>query len=1501
MLSQHNAYPLTEPQKRIWYIENIYSDTSMYNLGVYSAIRSHVNFECLEKAIHLLLMKHEGMRLRMVKVGDEVRQVLVQPELNPIRIIDFRNENNAQEAFELWTREEFRKPFKLINTPLYHFSFFHMDDQHTGFLFKFHHLISDGWCLSALIEEIWKIYDQLMNGSSPSTEPIPSYIEYISTEHKYLTSKKYHKNKAFWLDTFSTIPEAFLYRSSEETQGNRKTFVLESSTSERIKQFIEYQGCSINTFFVTLFSIYLHKITQDTDFILGTPVLNRSGFREKQMFGMFTSTMPFQVTVNPSEQFNDVITSMNKALIQNYFHQKYPYNHLVQDLDLKKQGFDQLFQMCVNYYNTKLIHELNGQPIVTKEIYNGNQLYSLQVVIKDWLPTGELSLDFDYKVADYTESQIDQMFEHIQAVIQTVLRNPECIIQDVNVLDQREREKLIFKYNQTFFDYPKEKTIVHLFEEQATSKPHRTAIEFESRSVTYKELNVKANQIAHQLMDCGVKSNQLVAILATHSIEAVAAMLGVLKVGAAYVPIDVDYPSERIQYIIADSQCKVLLSNVEMIPHQFEGDIIQLDHETALSGQTENLSHHPSASDLAYVIYTSGSTGKPKGTLVEHQGLINYLWWAKLTYIDHADDAFALYSSLAFDLTITSIFTPLINGNRIIIYKDDKEEFILYKILRDNRAAVIKLTPAHLSLLREKVYTDSMVKVFILGGENLKTSLAQEIAGNFPHGLRLFNEYGPTETVVGCMIHLYDPVQDMNSSVSIGLPIHNTHIYVLDSDLQPVPMGVPGEIYIAGDGVARGYLNRDQLTNERFLANPFIPGSKMYKTGDLAVRKENGTLTYLGRTDDQVKIRGYRIELGEIENCMASYAYIHNAVVVDRKDDNGISYLCAYVAGQPGYSEDRLRTDLYHSLPHFMIPSYFISMEQIPLTSNGKVDRQRLPVPNVYNMEKSNIEDELQGDEKVLMNVIRSVLNNNNLSSLDNFYHVGGDSIKAIQLSSKLLENGLRVKVKDILNLPVFKQLASAVEPVEEATQVEISRCEGYIENTPILHWFWEQAFENRDHWNQSMALKVNQAIPIQYYQRVFEYIVDKHDALRMNYDSVRHKLFYNDAHDHAPFPVEQYDLSEMKHEEQLDQIRRLGKQLKSSFHIESRLLFKAGVFQISPNEHRLLMTAHHLVMDAVSWRIILNDLIEGLKRLIEGKDLPPIRKTASYQSWSERIQDVALQDVIHNQHMFWEAQLKGTVTYPFVKSSARSKEITRPCEKRIESLSQAQTQQLMTEAHRAYSTSPNDLLVAALLSAFVKKGGDDIVLELESHGRLDGLGLPDVSSTVGWFTSMYPMRFRVNEEGQRNLPDLIKRTKEQLRSTPHLGIGYGLLRFIDQSINGDLKRVRFNYIGELDNALPEGLCKLSFDDYGEETDARNRLSCLIEVISYIIDGQLHLSFTYDPEELDSNDMDHFLLLYKNQLLQLMDHCCSKQDVSFTPSDFEAANLTQFELDDLFD
>ncbi|MFL5744795.1 MAG: amino acid adenylation domain-containing protein, partial [Niastella sp.] len=1020
--------------------------------------------------------------------------------------------------------------------------------------------------------------------------------------------------------------------------------------------------------------------------------------------------------------------------------------------------------------------------------------------------------------------------------------------------------------------------------------------------ISYQLLQERANHLADILKQKGIGPGSIVAILLFRSPAMIVSMLAVLKAGGAYLPIETDLPVGRIKLLIDNSRCSILLAGdgttgLAVAAGQGSGigslavpEIINVDKldVTHASGLIVQLPANPQ--DAAYVIYTSGTTGLPKGVVIEHRSLVNYIHWAAKSYLKKEKGDFPLYTSISFDLTVTSIFLPLVTGNSIIIYKEEAPGSLIELVVTDNRVDIIKATPSHLKiLLQSKVAAflpGSRINTIIVGGEKLETALALEIYNAFNGNVAIYNEYGPTEATVGCMIHLFSPLE-MQRAVPIGVPAANTRIYVLDKYLQPVPAGVHGEIYIAGNGLARAYLFNESMTAEKFIPDPFRKGEKMYKTGDIAKWLPNGVIEYIGRSDLQVKINGYRIELSEIENALNGFPEISASLVTVRINPKNKQILSAFYISTGKLTESALRDYLADRLPYYMIPVHVTRIERIPLTRNGKIDYNALPEPE--GKEKSNHELPVSEIEAICLNVWEEVLGLTDLHVDDNFFELGGDSIKAVQISFRLAEYGISISAKDILTYQVIRSISLHAKMTAKGNTYEQGLVQGERSLLPIEAWFITRNFDNPDYYNQSVLLTLNRPINREWLQLAFKNIVRHHDGLRLNYDPEKRKLWYNNNHLDDAFIIGELE----------EDLVTVCHRVKSSFDIRNGLLLKAALIKENSSLFgKLLITAHHLVMDGISWRILLEDLYAVYHAIERGAPVRLPSKTASSIEWEKRLVEYAGTPAVLAEQPYWSKIENSEFDIPTDFRTHDWRMINIGIVKG--SLNKETTGFLLKGAHQAYNTDILILLNAALAGMLKEwTGMARFIIELENHGRyLDSV---DTSRTIGWFTGMYPVELSCPEG---NPGELIKAVKEQIRNTPAHGIGYGIWKYLapgnrTKAQDVSITAIRFNYLGQFDRELNNDLFSYSTESSGSDADSRNKITAKLEFNLMIISEVLYVDIKYNTKAYKESTIEWIRETFLKKIHALLAHLQNETSLHFTPSDFEI-DINQQELDALF-
>ncbi|WP_257137762.1 non-ribosomal peptide synthetase, partial [Bacillus pseudomycoides] len=1210
-------YPATFAQQRLYVVNQLESINTAYNMPLMLKVDSGVDYERLSKGFQILIERHEAFRTTFGMEGNELVQY-VHPSVS----YEIKQRTVKYEDVER-IQKEFVRPFDLSKGPLLRTEVLNLLDGTSIIMIDMHHIISDGVSMDVFLKELILLY-----GNEEHVLPLNQiqYKDYAVWQKQQVNIGKIAEHEEYWLDVFSgelpnlELPTDNVRPPVQQFVGSYISTEIPTNLVSQIKKNNRMYGSTLFMTLMAAYNVLLWKYTGQTDLIVGTTDAGRPQVETDTVIGMFVNTLALRTKLSPNQTFEELVANVKENVLQANAHRAYPFEKLVDKVAVQRDVsrnplFDTMFTLRNRTDDKSANKQANFHIMDTQR---NIAKFDLTLGITE----GEngLTLDWEYSTSLFTEATIQRMASHYVQVLIQMIEDPKRKLSAFDLLTPVERQQLLSDYNNTAVSYCDNVTIHQLFEEQVRKTPKAVALVHGDEQVTFEDLNQRANKLARVLRKKGVEPEVIVGIMIRSSIDMVVSILAVLKAGGAYLPIDLDYPLERKIYMLEDSGATHLLTQFDWKEEAFSGEVLNVMDSTLYQEEGDNLIPLQGPEHAAYVIYTSGSTGKPKGVVIEHKGLINYIDWAKKKYVCGADDTFALYSSLSFDLTVTSLFTPLLSGLCTYVYEDDHSEFILYRILRENKVTILKLTPAHLSLLQEGDYKNTRVRKLIVGGEELKRKLAECILERFPKGVDIINEYGPTEATVGCMNYHFNENQQYGSSVPIGTPIQNTQLYVLDEQYNPVLTGCVGEIYIAGDGLARGYLGREELTKERFICNPFREERRMYKTGDLARMRADGQLEYIGRVDRQVKIHGYRIELGEIEEQLQRHEAVKEVVVIDRVDEEKQAHLCAYMVTTQQWNQTDIRKYLMESLPSYMVPTIYMDVPFIPLTLNGKVDYKQLPEPERVHRMGSNVQKPRNEIEEKLLNVWIEVLGVEQIGIQDNFFELGGDSIKAIKIASRLQQEGYKLEIQQLMRYGTIEEVSLYVE----STSIEIDQeaVEGEVPLTPIQQWFFENELTDRHHYNQAMMLYRSEGFDQILLKQVLNKIIEHHDAFRMVYRLEETKVSQiNQGLETVKAHLEVRDLRGKP--KVAEEIESQANAIQRSFNLATGPLIATVLFQTDDGDH-LLLVAHHLVIDGVSWRILLEDLATGYQQRLRGEEIQFPPKTHSYQEWANKLVDYA-------------------------------------------------------------------------------------------------------------------------------------------------------------------------------------------------------------------------------------------------------------------------------------
>ena len=1017
-------YQLTFPQLSLWSVEQFYKGTSINVITGFIKINETVNFHLFNDAIEILIKNTDIFGMHLSYENGELTQVLTTPKNKGIRIINV----SSKEDLENLQNTIAKTPFNIFEDDLFDFTIFRLPDNTGGVIGRFHHIICDAWATSLIITRIMTIYQNLLNNLSP-TEGInfESYVNYIISEELYVNSQKFKKSKEFWLNTFNSN-FSYSYLSSNVSNycaADRATYSIEKNLSQKLNDFCEVNSISLPLLLISAIGIYLAKINNNSCATIGLPILNRTNFKEKNSIGAFISTIPFKINIDYNKSYLNFILDLKKDYFNILRNQKYPYTAIIGDLRKTTNISKSLYDISFSYQNARDNNKLSSINYTTGWVFNGCVSNNMDIHIYDMDNTGDLSMLFDYRKDLFKASDVEEIYNNLINILNQIISNPNILLKDISSVDKNVEDFIMNNYNNTKAEFPGNTPIIKLFEEQAKLSYTKLALVEGEKELTYAELLNSVNNLAYILSENGLKYQDKVCLFFDNSIELVVSILACLKLGVCYIPLNTSFPFERVKYIMHDSNSAKILTNSKNISKlaEFNNSIV-IDYEDlnfeAKHSYNEKLLN---SNDLVYIIYTSGSTGNPKGVQIANKSLVNYIYWCTKQYVTTTPCNFPLYSSIAFDLTVTSIYTPLISGNSIYIYNNSNPELLIKEIVADKKIQVLKLTPAHLSLLLDVATPDSCIKELIVGGDILTTETCKAIINKFHNGIKIYNEYGPTEATVGCMIYEYSLLDDY-VSVPIGKPINNVQIYLFNSCMNLMPFNTIGEMYIGGDCLSKGYLNLPRVNESSFIKNPFNENEILYKTGDLAKLHPNGSMEYIGRCDFQIKINGYRIETGEVQSQILKYPNIKDCYVIDMQIKNN-KELCAYYVENKHVDIDDLISTLDKKLPNYMIPKHFIKMSSLPMTVNGKINRKELPLPTIKR--KVAIVKPTNTIEELLCNIFCKVLEIEEISTVENIFNYYVDSLSLIKIQTILYSEGYNLDTQDFYNNKTIKSLADKI------------------------------------------------------------------------------------------------------------------------------------------------------------------------------------------------------------------------------------------------------------------------------------------------------------------------------------------------------------------------------------------------------------------------------------------------------------------------------------------
>jgi len=1299
--SSADPAPLSFAQERLWFLEQLEPEAAIYNTSRASRLLGNLNFPALEASLNEIVSRHETLRTAFRLINGQPVQV-VQPSANLlITTVDLSSlsEDTRQTEIALTIKSETERPFDLPIGQLLRCTVIRARNDDHVVILTTHHCVSDAWSMGILTRELWTLYKAFSTGNSSPLESLPiQYSDYAVWQRAWLQGDVLQSQLVYWKERLKDLPVLDFptdrpRKPRQSFCGARITIVLPEDVTRSLNELSARFALTPFMTLLAAFQVLLYRYTGQEDVMVGSPIANRRRPELEGLIGFFVNSLVLRADLSGNPAFSDFLLQVRDTCVGADVNQDLPFEKLVQELQPERdQSRNPLFQVMFVLQNaTSPFTGIPGLRIEPVEIETMRSPFDLSLFLRE--RDGKYIGFIEYSTDLFDRDRIERMAGHYRTLLDGIVTDPAQSIATLPILTEAERHQILIEWNDTAVDYPKDKCIHHLFEEQVERTPEAIAVEFEDQQVTYRELNCRANQLAHYLISLGIGPEKLVGICVARSIEMVVALLGILKAGGAYVPLDPAYPKERLRFMLKDSQVSALLTE-QKVMHDKEWDdgdsrasifhpglqIICLDRNNpGIEKQREqNLSTNIRCQNLAYVIYTSGSTGKPKGVAIEHRNAANLLHWAKSIYMQGELQGVFASTSICFDLSVFELFVPLSWGGKIILAENALS-------LRDNAnrgITLVNTVPSAMTALLAAGKLPESVRVVNLAGEPLRRELVDQLyrTGTVE---RVYDLYGPSETTTYSTFVR----RTEDGLATIGRPIANTRIYILDPNLQPVPLGIPGEIFIGGAGVAREYLNRRDLTGEKFINVPFSHtcGARLYKTGDVACHLPDGNLEFLGRRDNQVKIRGYRIELGEIETALNQHPAVKDSLVIAKeavfdpdnyksKTENPISLVAYLVTDAESTSAVEFRDFLTNALPDWMTPSSFIFLDALPLMPNGKIDRSKLPslensphdIGTVLIPPRTEIEELIAG-------IWCDVLKLANVGIYDNFFAVGGHSLLATQIVSKLEQLlSKKVPLGLLFDRPTIAGLAMALSCTADGGSVDLPRiskapCDRLLPLTMNQEHLWtlDKRIPNTHFFNMPYAYQFIGKLDTDALEKSASELVRRHEALRTVF-AEKGGNPVQVIKEAANIHLSHVDLREQTTHTVLQTAADwILKERTDPFNLRSGPLLRLRLLRLADSNFLLLATMHHIIGDYWSMHIFRGELNILYSALSHGQSSPlpePIIQFSDYAFWERKL----LKDgALDAQRNFWERKLAPNEALGLLVQNRSSKtaSFVRECE----------------------------------------------------------------------------------------------------------------------------------------------------------------------------------------------------------------------------------------------
>ena len=1384
-----NSSSLSFAQQRLWLVDQLEPGNAMYNSPVALRLTGCLNVVALERTLSEIVRRHEALRTTFSVIDDRPVQVIAPPSALTLPIVDVSElpkEERETKARRL-AAEEAQRPFSLSEGPLLRASLVRLGAEEHIALFTLHHIISDAWSTSIFVREMGALYEAFLNDQpSPLAELPIQYADFAVWQHEWLREETLAAEVAYWRNQLAGAPPTLELPTDhprpamQSYRGAIVTWMFPASLTNSLREFSKREGFTLFMTLLGAFEVLLYRYTGQNDIVVGTPIAGRNRGEVENLIGFFINTLVLRTKLAGKASFRELLRQVREVALEAYTHQDLPFDKLVEELNPERSlSHTPVFQVLFALQNVQReTLELPG--LTLARLGTDNKTTRTDLFLNLIETQNTIIGNLQYNTDLFDEATIQRIQMHFQQLLESVIENPDSQISHLTLLTDHEKQQQLITWNDTTVEYGRHLTLPELFEAQAAATPEAVALSYQEEQVTYAELNRRANQVAHYLRESGVGLETSVGLCFERSIEMVVALLGVVKAGGAYVPLDPQYPQERLAFMLQDAGIGVLLTQSHLAEagigrlagHQTRVVEIEKESEQISQRMVENPAVAAMADNLAYVMYTSGSTGTPKGVAVTHRGVTRLV--CKTNYASFAaDEVFLQLAPASFDASTFEIWGALLNGARLAIMPDGQASLAeIGAALREYQVTTMWLTAGLFhQMVDEQLEALLGLRQLLAGGDVLGVLQVRRFLEAAGGKSRLINGYGPTENTTFTCCHVMAEPRAIWSSVPIGQPVSNTQAYVLDNELQVVPVGVIGELYIGGDGLARGYWNRPEQTGEKFIPHPFsrVPGARLYRTGDSVRYLPDGHLEFIGRADEQVKLRGFRIELGEIESVLSAQEGVQECVVVVREDVPGDKRLVAYVVSDEAteaVDSGVLRASLKKVLPEYMMPSAFVTLAELPLTPAGKIDRKQLPVPDQnWSGAGPGYVAPCTPVEEMLCGIWERVLRVERVGVYDNFFELGGHSLLATQIISRLKEAfQIEIPLRTLFEAPTvaeFSEITQAAIQKRHVLPVASIEAASRDEDLPLSFaqqrlWFVDQLEGGHSAYNIPVALRLRGSLNVMALERTLSEVVRRHEILRTTFPMVDGQPVQAISSP-QPFHLAVVDLSGLPEDERESKAQQLSrKEAQSPFDLMNGPLLRASLLQLNEEEHIVLFTMHHIISDGWSMGVLVHEVSALYTAFSEGNASPLPELHLQYADFAVWQRGWIQGEVLDTQLAYWKQQLAGA---PPVLELPTDR--PRPAVQTYRgALQPLVLDKNLTNAIKQLARSEGATVFMTLMAAFQSllhhyTSSEDIVVGTDIANR----NRSETEKMIGFFVNQLVLR--TNISGNPTFKELLRRVRE--------------------------------------------------------------------------------------------------------------------------------------------